>query len=37
VVLDCLGFDAPMKQVVAQAMGVPVILPRTVPAGAPLG
>jgi protein AroM len=34
VVLDCLGFGAPMKQVVAQAVGVPVILPRTVLAGA---
>ena len=34
VVLDCLGFDSPMKQTVAQAVGVPVILPRTVLAGA---
>ena len=34
VVLDCLGFDAPMKQTVTQAVGVPVILPRTVLAGA---
>jgi protein AroM len=34
VVLDCLGFDGPMKQTVAQAVGVPVILPRMVLAGA---
>ena len=34
VVLDCLGFDAPTKQTVAQAVRVPVILPRTVLAGA---
>src|ERR1700691_4788048 len=27
VVLDCLGFDGPMKQMVAWAVGVPVILP----------
>jgi protein AroM len=33
VILDCLGFDAPMQQMVAQAVGVPVILPRTVLAG----
>ncbi len=34
VVLDCLGFDGPMKQMVARAVGVPVVLPRTVLAGA---
>lgn len=34
VVLDCLGFDDPMKRKVAAAVGVPVILPRTVLAGA---
>jgi len=34
VVLDCLGFDGLMKRRVAQAVGVPVILPRTVLAGA---
>jgi protein AroM len=34
VVLDCLGFDGPMKQLVAWAVGVPVVLPRTVLAGA---
>ena len=34
MVLDCLGFDGPMKQMVAWAVGVPVILPRTVLAGA---
>lgn len=34
VVLDCLGFDSPMKRIVAEAVGVPVILPRTVLAGA---
>jgi protein AroM len=34
VVLDCLGFDGPMKQMVARAVGVPVILPRTALAGA---
>src|ERR1700691_1467123 len=34
VVLDCLGFDGPMEQMVAWAVGVPVILPRTVLAGA---
>jgi protein AroM len=34
VVLDCLGFDGPMKQMVAWAVGVPVILPRTALAGA---
>jgi protein AroM len=34
VVLDCLGFDGPMKQMVAWAVGVPVVLPRTVLAGA---
>jgi protein AroM len=34
VILDCLGFDAPMRQVVAGAVGVPVILPRTVLADA---
>jgi protein AroM len=30
VVLDCLGFDGPMKRIFAQAVGAPVILPRTV-------
>jgi protein AroM len=34
VVLDCLGFNGPMKRMVARAVGVPVILPRTVLAGA---
>jgi hypothetical protein len=34
VVLDCLGFDGAMKQAVARAVGVPVVLPRTVLAGA---
>ena len=34
VVLDCLGFDGPMKQMVAELVGVPVILPRTVLADA---
>ena len=34
VVLDCLGFNGPMKRMVAKAVGVPVILPRTVLAGA---
>jgi protein AroM len=34
VVLDCLGFDGPMKQMVARAAGVPVILPRSALAGA---
>ncbi len=34
VVLDCLGFDGPMKRMVARAVGVPVLLPRTVLAGA---
>jgi len=34
VVLDCIGFDAPMRQAVAETVGVPVILPRTVLAGA---
>jgi protein AroM len=34
VVLDRLGFDDPMKQMVARAVGVPVVLPRTVLAGA---
>jgi protein AroM len=34
VVLDCLGFDGAMKQTVARAVGVPVVLPRTVLAGA---
>jgi protein AroM len=34
VVLDCLGFDGPMKQMVAWAVGVPVVLPRTVLGGA---
>jgi protein AroM len=34
VILDCLGFDGPMQQMVAQAVEVPVILPRTVLAGA---
>jgi protein AroM len=34
VVLDCLGFDGPMKRLVACAVGVPVVLPRTVLAGA---
>jgi len=34
VVLDCLGFDGPMKQLVARAVEVPVVLPRTVLAGA---
>jgi protein AroM len=34
IVLDCLGFDGPMKQLVARAVGVPVVLPRTALAGA---
>jgi protein AroM len=34
VVLDCLGFDGQMKQMVARAVDVPVVLPRTVLAGA---
>jgi protein AroM len=34
VVLDCLGFDGAMQQIVAQATGAPVILPRTALAGA---
>ena len=34
VVLDCLGFDGPMKRTVAAAVAAPVILPRTVLAGA---
>ena len=34
VVLDCLGFDGRMKQLVARAVEVPVVLPRTVLAGA---
>jgi protein AroM len=34
VVLDCLGFDGPMKQMVARAVGVPVVLPRSALAGA---
>jgi protein AroM len=34
IVLDCLGFDGPMKHLVARAVGVPVVLPRTVLAGA---
>ena len=34
VVLDCLGFDGPMKELVARAVGAPVVLPRTVLAGA---
>jgi protein AroM len=34
VVLDCLGFDGQMQRMAAQAAGVPVILPRTVLAGA---
>jgi protein AroM len=29
VVLDCLGLDAAMRQIVAEATGAPVILPRT--------
>jgi protein AroM len=34
VVLDCLGFDRSMKQMVARAVGVPVVLPRSALAGA---
>lgn len=34
VVLDCLGFDGPMKRMVAELAGVPAILPRTVLADA---
>jgi protein AroM len=34
VVLDCLGFDGSMRRLVARAVRVPVILPRTVLAGA---
>jgi protein AroM len=34
VVLDCLGFDGSMKRLVACAVGVPVVLPRTVLVGA---
>ena len=34
VILDCLGFGGPMKQIVARAVGVPVVLPRTVLAAA---
>ena len=34
VLLDCLGFDGPMQEMVAKLAGVPVILPRTVLADA---
>jgi protein AroM len=34
VILDCLGFDGPMRRMVAKVAGVPVILPRAVLAGA---